>query len=317
MNMRVVRPNTAEQKHTRSTVDTIEITPKVVASWQLPPFQRELKINAKVEQVAKQIGEDGGVLPGILTLGVLDREVYLVDGQHRAQAFTMSGVEVGYADVRTVFFESMADMAEEFERLNSQLVTLRPDDKLRALEYSCKPLRRIRQKCSFLGYGQVRRGKSTVMMSMATFIRVWVGSQGETPVTTIGATPAALNMSEDDADKAIEFATLCFEAWQRDVEFARLWGGLNMVILAWMYRRTVLREGWTGTTRWTKLTREQFQRGLQALAAEPGYLEFLVGRNAGERDRSPAYNRIRQIFLKRLKDELGRVQFPQAGWTHS
>ncbi len=316
MNIKLVRPSSFEEKKTRSTVDTVELNAKRVASWKVPPFQRELKINKKVEEVAKQIEADGGVLPGIITLGVLDGDVYMVDGQHRIAAFTTSGCEVGYADARTVFFENMADMAAEFEQLNSQLVTLRPDDKLRALEHSIEALQVIRKKCTYVGYGQVRRNGKSAVLSMSTLVRVWAGSKAETPVSTIGATTAAKAMTTADALAAAEFFGLCYTSWQRDKEFARLWSGLNLMILAWMYRRMVLGEhGSSGLRRYNRLSPDQFRRGLTSLSAEASYLEYLVGRHATDRDRTPTYNRICSLFRRRLAAEVTKLQFPAPAWS--
>lgn len=318
MKMQLVRPHTESEKHTRTTVDTMELTPKLVASWKLPPFQRELKINAKVEAVAKQIGEDDGVVPGVLTLGLLDGTIYIVDGQHRVQAFAMADLPFGYADVRTVFFKDMAEMAEEFERLNSHLVVMRPDDKLRALEHGNETLQRLRKKCPFIGYDQIRRdSKNSAVLSMSVFVRAWAGSANETPSMTTSARESLQHIQGPETDAAVEFATLCFSAWQRDREFFRLWGGLNLIICAWLYRRTVLGHGTSGTSRWTKLSRDQFRRGLMSLSAESAYLDYLVGRNVGERDRTPTYSRIKQIFTRRLRDEFdAKIMFPQPPWTH-
>jgi hypothetical protein len=313
------RPHSESEKHTRTTVDTKELTPKVVTSWKLPPFQRELKINSKVQAVVQQIKSDRGVLPGILTLGVLDHDIYIVDGQHRIQAFLLSDEAYGYADVRTVFFENMAEMAEEYERLNSQLVQMRPDDKLRALEHSSEAIRKIRKKCPFIGYDNIRRdSKNSPVLSMSTFLRAWTGSRGETPTMGVPAKEAVKSMDERDTDNAIEFASLAFSAWSRDREYFRLWGGANLSICMWIFRRMVLSESTSGTSRWTKLNKDQFRKGLLSLSAEPAYLDYLVGRNVGDRDRTPIYARVKTIMTKRMHDEIeGRIMFPQPPWVHA
>ena len=48
-------------------------------------------------------------------------------------------------------------MAEEFTRLNSSMVKMRPDDLLRAMESSTLSLQMIRKHCDFVSYDQVRR----------------------------------------------------------------------------------------------------------------------------------------------------------------
>jgi hypothetical protein len=40
-----------------------------VLGWKLPAFQRPLRVNAKVLALVEEIRTEGGVIPGILTLG--------------------------------------------------------------------------------------------------------------------------------------------------------------------------------------------------------------------------------------------------------
>jgi hypothetical protein len=49
----------------------------------------------------------------------------------------------------------MADMGEEFVNLNSQLVTMRPDDIRRGLEGTIEALPTIRRECPFVGYDMI------------------------------------------------------------------------------------------------------------------------------------------------------------------
>lgn len=317
--MKLVRPKSDSERHTRSTVDTMELTPKTVAGWKTPPFQRELKINAKVEAVARQIAEDKGVLPGILTLGVLEGDIYIVDGQHRIQAFLLSASEYGYADVRTVFFANMAEMAQEFQDLNSQLVKMRPDDTLRALEHANPALAQLRKKCPYVGYDNIRRdAKNAPVLSMSTFIRAWVGSKSDTPTMGPPAKDVARMLDEHETHHAIAFLTMAYGAWGRDREYWRLWGGLNLLLCAWLYRRVVLGEGLDKFSRSVRLTSDQFRRGLMSLSAEPSYLEWLFGRNVNDRDRAPAYARIKSAISKRYRAEAGhKATFPSPPWAHT
>jgi hypothetical protein len=316
MSMKIVKPSSSSEKQTRTTVDTIEITEKIINSWKNPPFQRELKVNAKVMAVAEQIARDNGVLPGILTIGVLDGETYVVDGQHRLSAFSQSGVLVGYADVRMHWFETMGDMAKEFVLLNSSLVRLKPDDILRGMESSTPALQKIRKRCVFVGYDMVRRGDNSPVLSMSTFIRTWIGSRGEIPQPW-NSTNALQAMDESETNKAIDFVSLCFEAWHRDRAYARLWGTLNFSLCAWLYRRLVLGDNITAAQRVTKLTKDDFRKCLMALSAEGQYLENLLGSNMGDRDRGPSYGRIRTIFMRRYLVETGKtLRLPAPPWTH-
>lgn len=318
--MKIVKPKSESEKHTRTTVDTMELTPKLVASWKTPGFQRELKVNRKVMEVVEHIREDKGVLPGILTLGSFDGEIYVVDGQHRLQAFLLSDEPYGYADVRTVFFGSMAEMADEYAQLNSQLVTMRPDDKLRALEFSTPALQLIRKKCPFVGYDNVRRDtKNAPMLSMSMFVRCWAGSRSDTPTTgQTSAKDLVASLEGHDVENAIRYANICFVAWSRDREYHRLWSALNISITSWLFRRLVLGEGATGASRWTRFTEAEFRRGLMALSADASYLEWLLGRNAGERDRTPAYTRIRSIMAARYHEDTGKkALLPGPAWAHA
>lgn len=106
--------DTRAKRVTHTSLDTIRVTPEIANAWKSPPFQRPLRVNSKVMALAETIKADGGVLPGVLTLGVLERDTYLLDGQHRREAFLQSGCPEGYADIRRHVFESMADMGSEF-----------------------------------------------------------------------------------------------------------------------------------------------------------------------------------------------------------
>ena len=83
---KILRIKTTPEKKTRTVKDTIEFTRETLASWVDPPFQRPLRVNEKVLAVAEKIAADGGVIPGIWTLGVLNGVTYLIDGQHRINA---------------------------------------------------------------------------------------------------------------------------------------------------------------------------------------------------------------------------------------
>lgn len=317
MSMRIVKPSTSSEKQTKTTVDTVELTQKLVASWKSPNFQRALKINAKVEALAKEIAESG-VVPGIITIGVLDGETYVVDGQHRLAAWQQSGADIGYADVRTHWFDSVGEMAQEFVRLNSALVKLRPDDILRGMEPSTPALQKIRRKCGFIGYDMIRRNDKSPVLGMSLFIRMWSAARNEVPQHSGSSAEAMLLLAEEsECQNAIDFATLCYEAWQRDPEYARLWSALNLTICAWIYRRTVLGERLTKTSRTARFSKDEFRKCLMALSADAQYLDYLVGRQLNDRDRSPAYARIKTIFQRRHFQETGKkILLLQPVWAH-
>lgn len=314
--IRLVRPSSAEEKQTRTTLDVVELTPKLVAAWKSPPFQRPLTINAKVLAVAEEIRQAGGVLPGVVTLGVLDGEIYIVDGQHRIAAWLQTALPTGYVDVRTHWFTTMSEMATEFVKLNSQMVRMRPDDILRGLEPSSAALQKIRRKCGWVGYDMVRRSERAPVLSMSTFLRCWAGTKTDSP-KTVPSLLALASMDEAETEAAIEFIGLCFEAWRRDVEYQRLWGALNLTLCAWLYRRLVRGERITASQRVERFSKEAFRKCLLALSAEAAYLEYLVGRNLGDRDRAPAYARVKTIFQHRYHAETGKqVRLPAPEWSH-
>ena len=41
--IKILKPATEAEKATQTTLDTIELTPKIFATWKLPPFQRPLR----------------------------------------------------------------------------------------------------------------------------------------------------------------------------------------------------------------------------------------------------------------------------------
>lgn len=312
-NLKVVL-NTTPKKATRTSVDTIVITPEIVKRWKNPPFQRPLRVNEKVRSLAEELKTSGGVLPGVITLGVLNREEFLLDGQHRREAFLLAKLEEGFTDVRKHFFDSMADMGAEFVDLNSSLVHLRPDDMLRGLEGTIPALARIREECKFVGYDMIRRGANAPMVSMSALLRTWCSSAAEVPAA--GGTSAvnrALQLTEDEASNCITFLKIAIGSWGRDPEYVRLWGALNMTLCMWLYRHTVLTQH---SAKSARLTASLFGKCLMSLSATTNYLEWLQGRNLSERDRSPAYQRIKTIFQKRLETELGKkATLPAPSWS--
>lgn len=315
----VLKPKTASEKKTRTVVDVIRFTPDTLKSWKLPDFQRPVKINEKVRALAEQLKVDRGVMPGIITLGVIDGVTYLIDGQHRREAFLISGLDEGYTDVRIHYFESLADAGEEFVRLNSQLVRMRPDDILRGLEASVSALVEIRKRCPFVGYDMIRRGPGSPIVSMSMVLRAWRGSSTDVPSPHGVATSAsslAATLTDEEARPLIDFLTIAVEGFGRDPEYSRLWGSLNVILCMWLYRRMVLTQYSPKTPR---LTREVFKKCLMSLSANEDYLDWLLGRHLGERDRSPAYNKVKTTFAHRIEIETGKKpHMPSPAWaSHS
>lgn len=319
MQLKIVKPSTEAERSTRTTLDTIEVTPDLVRSWKLPPFQRELRVNEKLIAISRQIKEDDGVIPGVITLGVLNKERYIVDGQHRREAYLLSENLVGYCDVRVLHFANMAEMGEEYVRLNSRIVNMKPDDIMRGLEESYPALARIRRRCPFVGYGQIRRSERAPVLSMSALLRCWHGSGGETPKSGgASAIMLATSLTDEASDEAVGFLDLAFKAWGRDQAYVRLWGNLNLTLCMWIYRRVVLGDGLTSTSRSHRFTKEHFAKCLMSLSADSDYVDWLLGRNSMSRDNTPAYTRIKAIFAKRMETEIGRkILMPSPSWAVS
>jgi hypothetical protein len=85
----------------------------------------------------------------------------------------------------------------------------------------------------------------------------------------------------------------------------------------WIFRRVVLDKA-RGVKRAIVLTPEEFRKCLMAASATSEYVEWLVGRRVGERDRSPCYARLKTIFTKRLQEggkAKEKLMFPQPSWS--
>lgn len=307
------------ERRAGETTDLQVITIAVLKQWELPPFQRPLRMNKQFHEVVALITKEQGIVPGTLTIGVLDGRMYVVDGQHRLRALELAmdgGLKEGLAECRIKHFDSMAEMAQEYVNLNRPIAKMGPDDILRGMESSIESLLLIRRRCDFVGYDNIRRGpKAAAMVSMSGILRVWNAATKETPASGSGgsALDLAFGLSTDDANTCCDFLSICERAWGRDEAYRKLWGALNLSLCGWLYRRTVF-AAYSGRS--ARLTKEQFRSCLQALSVDEPYLEYLVGRTLSERDRSPAYDKIKSIFVRRINSEIGkRVALPAPPWA--
>jgi hypothetical protein len=314
---------TLAPKALRSTMETLILTPDEVNKWRVPPFQRPVRINAKVQAIAEEM-KTSGLIPGMLTLGKLSKDpaLYVADGQHRLEAFRISGIDEAIADVRIVHFDTMADMADEFVQLNTAIVRMRPDDILRGLAPTLPNLQRILTECPFVGYGNVRRGDldSGPVVSISAVLRCWMAGAMETPTNSsngMSINQIASTMDEESARRLVRFLNLAFDAWGRDPEYYRLWGACNLAVCMWLYRRLVMDKDRRGSyARVVVLNESQFKQCLMSLSAAPNYIDWLQGRLLNDRDRGPALTRIKQAFTKRLNEEgLAKVSLPAPAWA--
>lgn len=311
-------------KASQSNMETSIVSKEQAEAWILPPFQRPLRTNAKVMQIAEEMKADGCSIKGVVTLGQVksNTAIYLVDGQHRRQAFLLSGLSEVIVDLRFCRFELMADMADEFVRLNSAIVRMRPDDILRGLEENAPPLAKICAKCSFVGYDNIRRnGTHSPIVGMSSLLRCWAASYGETPAPGNGTSAAQLatTLTDESASDLIRFLQTVYAAWGRDVEYYRLWSTLNLTLNMWLWRKLVMDRD-RGVKRSVVLTVDQFKRCAMSVSAASDYVDWLQGRNLTDRDRTPCYARLKAIFTARLSEEMPdkkRVMLPGPAWSHS
>jgi hypothetical protein len=234
------------------------------------------------------------------------------------EAAMMSGLPEFIADVGTNHFDTLAEMAQDFVDINQKLVNLKPDDVLRGLEAGSAALKKIRDGAPFVGYDQIRRGPNNPLLSMSAVIRCWIGSAGETPSGggTFSAVVAANMLTVEEAEQMVEFLKVAFQAWRHDPETYRLWGNLNISLCMWLWRQLVKAPAQHGNKRSVKLSVEQFKRCLMTVAATRDYLDWLVGRNMSDRDRSPAYGRLKSAFTLRLRnDGIENVKLPSPAWV--
>jgi len=301
---------------TRTRVDTIEFSADDIKKWKKPlGVQRELTVNGKVKALAETIRDNDGVIPGMLTLGILDGDTYIVDGQHRLYSFSQSGCAKGYADVRYCYFDSMAELGNEFASLNTPLARMKPDDYLRALEHSIPAISTLRKNCQLVSFAPA---KNSGKVSMSSVLRAWRSASRDTPSThgcADTATDIISSMDETTLGQIASFLKMCEAAWGKAPEYTRLWGSLNMTLCMWLYQRTVMRQF---SVKSAKLDDKLFGKCLMALSADPTYVDWLRGRTLGERNRGPAYDRIKQIFVRRLHEETRtKMSLPAPDWPRA
>jgi hypothetical protein len=302
--MAVVPLNKPALEVHRSVSETRLLTIADIETWARPRFQRPIRINHKVMQFVEELKTNGGIIGGVITLGQVpnDPTLFTVDGSHRLEAAKLSELREFIADIRIMQFASMAEMAEEFVRLNSHLVSMRPDDILRGLEENMPLLRQLRETCDFIGYDNVRRGTHSCVVGMSPLLRCWFGSDNDTPSQNAGGSSVILCERLDDLQlqSLTAFLNTAYSAWGGDPEYYRLWSNLNLTMCMWLWRQLVLKQEKQKGRRYIVLHVTQFKQCLMSVSASTQYVDWLLGRTMNERDRSPCFQRLRTIFLKRL-----------------
>jgi hypothetical protein len=326
--LKIVRPASTAEKETSTHLDTWVVTPTDVNAWKDPPFQRALRANRKIKELIEYMKKEAEadrfgacIIPGIVTLGVLSTEpkdLYLLDGCHRRSAFLASGVKRGCVDIRMLFCENMGEMGVEYSNLNQPLVRHKPDDILRGFEWLYPSLKLVRDHCRFIGYDNIRQGPNSPTLAMTQAIKVWKGSAKNTPVRESGNSShigQLLESDPDDRDRMIEFYSLCFEAWGGDEPYRPMWHELNLILCAWLYRQQVISVD-SPKAKVTKLDKDLFRKCLMSLSANTNYIDWVRGRYNRAQDRGPAYRRIKDTFVSRCREEIGKkVTVAQPGWA--
>jgi hypothetical protein len=286
-------------------------------SWTLPVFQREEQQTKKVIEFADELRTNGGMVSGVILLGMLrgstDGIVYLVDGQQRRNGCNISGRTEFIANVILKQYDSMADMAQDYTRVNARLVPFKPDDLLRAYEITHPNLKQLHDDCPFLGYGNIRRAEDrSPVLGMSAVLKCWFGSGLATPGAQGLATTLVDQLDETQRQTLTVFLLTAYNAWGSDRQYGRLYANLNLTMCMYLYRKLVLDPG----NRRVPLPLDMFRKCLMSVSANSTYIDWLQGRSVSERDRSPCYKRVKSIFAERLTQEYnGKIfKLPKPDW---
>lgn len=299
------------------------VTQAQAAGWVSPPFQRRLILNRKVKAIATTMRATEEI-PGVIVLGVLGGVVYLVDGQHRRQAFKDSGASQGVATVVTFEYADMAEMSSHYRELNSKISFGSPDDTLKAMAFSNDSIKEIKARCPFIGYGTRNRvgANAENFVSMAAFTNAWNTAGFDALKSSFGSAISFMgSVSTGEAVDIAEAANAMHRAWGVGKEMSSLWKKLNVVCCLWFWRRSVL--GWSGSSKangsWKRSNQrvpaKDFERGFMSLSANGTYLDWLVGRSNMGKDSQECARRVKLIILDRIESDTGtRPPLPTSSW---
>lgn len=334
-------------KAARPTSEARIFTPSDVThmiTHNRPEFQRPLNLNPDVIEAARDMMREAHgdkermcTIEGTIEFGRYKGVDYLLDGQHRlfgayalaagikklegtTELVTEDGSQplFALANVMITPYESMAEMADAFVKLNKKLAPLKPDDLLRGRESSNAYLREIREECPFIGYEKNRFTKATTMISMSAAIRTWFGS-GATPSSGPNADRAAALLDEVQTERIVAFFRACAAAgWvNTDRMNERLWGTLNIGINMWLFRKFVYGTAnkIKGTRGATALSASQYAECMKDLR-NPDYFKFLGSRSLRFQDRRPTYDYVKELFEGGLmRCQIVGAEFPEPqGW---
>jgi hypothetical protein len=119
----------------------------------------------------------------------------------------------------------------------------------------------------------------------------------------MGASNTAKSLDQASVQNLIAFLSTAHSAWGRDPEYYRLWGNLNLSLCMWLWNRLVIDRDRSGAKRYSVLNIPEFKKCLMSLSADSNYVAWLLGRNLTDRDRSPCYRKIKDVFVRRLAED--------------
>lgn len=313
-----------QSSHPTTAAEVRMVQLKEINSWVLPLFQRSLRINDKVKALGREIAENGGIVDGgPFTLGTIigrPSVVYLCDGQHRRESCRLSGLTEWLVEIRHRSFNTYEEMAREFTQANTRLVTMSPDDHLRAMEEFKPLLRKIRTECPYVGYNHTRAGGKSSVVRMSQLIRAWYHSSHDTPPANSAggsATDLGENLAAEEADGLIEFMKIARGAWGDEEQNYPLWKSGNLVLSMWLWRRLVKEHVFTNSRSARPITPEDFRTCLIALSVNTDYMDKIkLSTLRGHRERSTVYRGMKEVFSKALTPEGGKkFRLPDPEWA--
>lgn len=322
----------------RTHVGLVEVTAASWEKWRNPfgekvgpngedGFQRTIQRNKYVIEVAHTISSTG-IIPGQIVIGIFQGILWLIDGQHRRESFTIAVLgECGVtritkacANIKYEVFDTWAAMSDRYVELQRKIRGNSPNDMLKGLEASTESLQVLRKRFPAVGYTSTRPDSKhhKGRVSAKAALQAWYGSKPETPGRkTPPPFEIAKQLTVEEAHQLANFLRLAHSAWAFDPNYLNLWGSLNLTLCLWLYRRCVL----DPVQGFPDLTPEQFASCLTALPSEKiggvnPYAMFLYRKGLRELDRGPVYMQVTRVFTATLRaNHKLRVKFPKPEWA--
>ena len=283
----------------------------------IPEFQRKFERNKKFEAAKVDIINTREI-GGEITIGMLDGKAQPIDGQHRLHAFLDTDLQAVKVTIIEFSNGTYQDYAREFTLRNSSIRALASDDRLRGMAPNLPLIKRLVEDFPWLNF---TTAKNKDILSVSIVLAVWNRSNHDTPSGTRAVADIALEINDDEYLRLAAFMQCCQRAWgepKRDNKV--MWGSLTLTMVAWLFRRIVHPK--EPSRKITKIDELTFSKCLMALASDPIFSDWVVGRHMGRRDRGPTYNKVKEIFAVRIRYEHpdkypagSTVNLPQPKWS--